>query len=269
MPSIEFLERVNEFDGNCDFADYVDQLKQCSIANDITREEKKRAVLLTSCGAQTYALIKNLLAPEKPSEKSFAEIVRTVKKHFCPKKLVIAERYKFHQRSQRQGESVNTYLVELKHIAETCDFGEFLSQALRDHFVCGLISSGMQKRLLTEDDLTLSKAIEITSNMEVAEFEAINIKDGVASKIHKFTKANAMPENVVCYRWGKGPHKPSDCYFRNAECRKCQKKGHIAAACRSKPDSVARKEKHKCKVCHVAETEKSEEEKQIWQVLLI
>ncbi|KAK2724600.1 hypothetical protein QYM36_001181 [Artemia franciscana] len=67
-----------------------------------------------------------------------------------------------------------------------------------------------------------------------------------------------MPENAVCYRCEKGPHKPSDCYFRNAE---CQKKENIAAACRSKPDSVARKEKRKCKVRHVAETEKSEEEK--------
>ncbi|KAK2724446.1 hypothetical protein QYM36_001077 [Artemia franciscana] len=44
--------------------------------------------------------------------------------------------------------------------------------------------------------LTLSRAIEITSSMEAADFEAINIKDGVASKIHKFTKANAMPENA-------------------------------------------------------------------------
>ena len=90
---------VNEFDRNSDFADYVDQLEQYFIANDITRKEKKRAVLLTSCGVQTHALIKNLLAPEKPSEKSFAEIVRTVKEHLCPKKLVIAERYKFHQRT--------------------------------------------------------------------------------------------------------------------------------------------------------------------------
>ncbi|KAK2702188.1 hypothetical protein QYM36_019198 [Artemia franciscana] len=31
--------------------------------------------------------------------------------------------------------------------------------------------------------------------MEAAEFEAIIIKNGVASKIHKFTKANAIPEN--------------------------------------------------------------------------
>ncbi|KAK2707038.1 hypothetical protein QYM36_014907 [Artemia franciscana] len=40
-----------------------------------------------------------------------------------------------------------------------------------------------------------------------------------------------------------------------------RKKGNIAAACRSKPENVARKVKYKCKVRHVAETEKSEEEK--------
>ncbi|KAK2702837.1 hypothetical protein QYM36_018568 [Artemia franciscana] len=239
----QIFRTVNEFDENSDFADYVDQLEQYFNANDNTREEKKRAVLLTSYGAQTYALIKNLLGPEKPSEKSFAKIARIVKEHLCPRKLVIAEGYKFHQRSQRQGESVNTTWWNWD--GGTCDFGKFFSQALRNHFVCGQVSRDMQKRLLTENDLTLSRAIEITSSMEDSEFETINIKDGVASKIHKFTKANSMPENVVCYRYRKGPHKPNDCYSRNAECRKCQKKGHTAVACRSKPDSVARKEKLK------------------------
>ncbi|KAK2727984.1 hypothetical protein QYM36_008455 [Artemia franciscana] len=38
-------------------------------------------------------------------------------------------------------------------------------------------------------------------------------------------------------------------------------KGHIAVAFRSKPESAARKETYKCKVRHVAETGKSEEEK--------
>ncbi|KAK2727983.1 hypothetical protein QYM36_008454 [Artemia franciscana] len=71
---------------------------------------------------------------------------------------------------QRQGESLNTYMAELKHLAETCDFGEFFSQVFRDRFVCGLVSSGMQKRLLTENDLTLSRATEITSSMEATEF---------------------------------------------------------------------------------------------------
>ncbi|KAK2723988.1 hypothetical protein QYM36_002357, partial [Artemia franciscana] len=95
----------------------------------------------------------------------------------------------------RKGESVNNYLVDLKHLAETCDFDEFLSQAFQDRLVCGLVSSDMRKRILTENDLTLSRAIEITTSMEAAEFEAIIIKNGVASKIHKFTKANAIPEN--------------------------------------------------------------------------
>ncbi|KAK2702189.1 hypothetical protein QYM36_019199 [Artemia franciscana] len=106
----------------------------------------------------------------------------------------------------RKGESVNTYLVDLNYLAETCDFDEFLSQAFQDRLVCGLVSSDMRKRILTENDLTLSRAIEITTRMEAAEFEAINIKNGVASKIHKFTKANAIPENNVCQQDGKKPH---------------------------------------------------------------
>ena len=36
-----------------------------------------------------------------------------------------------------------------------CDFGEFLEQALRDRFVCGLANTILQKCLLTEKKLTL------------------------------------------------------------------------------------------------------------------
>ncbi|KAK2713737.1 hypothetical protein QYM36_009574 [Artemia franciscana] len=53
--------------------------------------------------------------------------------------------------------------------------------------------------------------------------------------------------NSLCSRCDKGPQKPSDCCFRNVDCHKYQEKGYIAAACRSKPDSVAIKEKPGCK----------------------
>ena len=117
-------------------------------ANEI--DEKKRvAVLLTVIGAPTYGLLKNLVAPESPSSLKFEDLVGTLKNYFSPKPSIIAERFKFHGRYQGEGGSISRYIVELKKLASTCDFG-----SLRDHLVCGLRDSAILKKLLSVVDLT-------------------------------------------------------------------------------------------------------------------
>ena len=61
-----------------------------------------------------------------------------LKSHFEPKLLIIAERFKFHQRGQAPGETVAEYVAELCRLATHCEFGSYLDEALRDRFVCGL-----------------------------------------------------------------------------------------------------------------------------------
>lgn len=50
-------------------------------------------------GAKDYSLMSNFVAPEKPSTKSYAELVAAMKVHLNP--LTIAERFKFHRQNQR------------------------------------------------------------------------------------------------------------------------------------------------------------------------
>ena len=50
--------------------------------------------------------MRDLLAPAKPAEKSFNNIVETVRDHLNPKPLAIAKHFKFHQKTQNEGESV-------------------------------------------------------------------------------------------------------------------------------------------------------------------
>ena len=48
-------------------------------------------VLLSTIGAQMHTVLWNLLAPELLMNKSFEELVDTLKSHYGPKPLVIAE----------------------------------------------------------------------------------------------------------------------------------------------------------------------------------
>ena len=77
-------------------------------------EEKRVPVFLTIVGKSTYALLRNLLQPSLPKDKTFEDITEILKKHYQPALSVIAERFQFHKRTQKEGESVAEYVAELK-----------------------------------------------------------------------------------------------------------------------------------------------------------
>ena len=109
------------------------------MANGI-KEEKRVAVLLSVIGGKVYGLLRNLVAPATVSEQSYQELTATLKAHFDPKPIVIAERFHFHRRVQAMGESISEYVAELKRLANNCLFGQYLDEALRDRLVCGMRS---------------------------------------------------------------------------------------------------------------------------------
>ena len=98
-------------------------------------EEKQKAILLSGCGVATYRLI---TAPDKPTDKSFADLVKLIGDHYSPIPSVIVERFRFNTRIRQPGESVTTFIAELRHLTRYCEFGESLKDMLRDRLVCGI-----------------------------------------------------------------------------------------------------------------------------------
>lgn len=126
-------------------------------------------------------------------------------------------------------------MAELRRLAEHCQFGEGLSDALRDRLVCGLHNEGTQRRLLTEENLTLTRALEIAISVETAakdagELQGKNTEMCSVHKLHTKKKDKTQP----CYRCGKKSHDPADCWFKDKDCRQCNKRGHIQKMCKSK-----------------------------------
>ena len=67
-----------------DWTAYCERLQQFFVANEIKEDGKKRAVLLSVCGTASYQLIRSLVAPSKPTDKSVDEIMKLVKDHLTP-----------------------------------------------------------------------------------------------------------------------------------------------------------------------------------------
>ena len=67
--------------------------------------------------------------------------------HFKLKTLKIAERFRFYKWNQERSESITNYLAELSRQALTCEFENFLEEALCDSYVYGLRYVSIQCRL--------------------------------------------------------------------------------------------------------------------------
>lgn len=258
VPYTEFamatLGILKEFQEGENWTEFTERLEQYFLANDIEDNGKKRAILLTVCGSGTYSLMKNLLAPAKPTDKSFSELVTLVKNHHQPKASIIVSRFKFHTSTREPEQLISDYLAQLRKLAEPCEFGNSLEEMLRDRLVIGINNDRIQRRLLSESELNLQRAVETAQASFTAalDFQTItNNKPGqldrpnlqkmegkdtnvtVSDKTKKYYKSARKSE---CYRCLGTNHSGAECRFREATCHSCKKKGHIKRACRSKPD---------------------------------
>ena len=253
---IGFIGPYNEADE--EFEDYISRVKHYFNANDID-ETKKISVLLTLIGPKGFSLATKLLSPKKLDDNSltFKDIEEALVSHYKPKKIIIYERYKFHNRNQGANESIADFVAAIKSLASTCEFGDTLQDMLRDRFVVGLHNRATQQALLTDSDLDFKKATNVASTREAAmrELDASHSIGNTSDSVNKvsFSKnkgkpnsnKNFKPENEnrngnnstkpksKCFGCGQ-LHWKRDCPFANKECFKCRGKGHISKMCKNK-----------------------------------
>ena len=121
------VETFNQNEGQ--FTEYAERLEQYFIANEVS-DEKKVPILLTVIGKDTYGLLRSLVAPAKPKDKYYEEIIDVLTKHFNPEPIVIAERFKFFERNQLPNETINDYVAAIRTLAIKCKFEAFLNEAI-------------------------------------------------------------------------------------------------------------------------------------------
>ena len=197
--------------------------------------------------------------------------------HYKPKPLIIAERFAFHKRDQRPEEKINNFLIELRKLARSSNFGDFLEQALRDRFVCGLANLNLQKRLLTEKNLTLERAVSIATAMEMAVLEPHESKKTArASSYMQDEEINHIEGRRYagcCYCCGKRGHMASQCRFRAYKCHKCSKAGHVQVVCPEDKNPQGEKQKSEkqrgqrsSKGIRQLQTDEAVEENHVWGI---
>ena len=124
---------IEQFTGiSTDWSAYQERLEQYLEANDLgaiaevedgsnaavvqARNSKRRAILLSVMGPKTYTLLRSLITPEKPTDKSYDEILSVLKHHYAPTPSVTVQRYKFAMRKKKADETMSEYVSELRKI---------------------------------------------------------------------------------------------------------------------------------------------------------
>jgi hypothetical protein len=227
------IGKIDNFDESVeDWESYTERLEEYFKANDVGNN-KKVSCLIATMGPKTYGLLKSLTAPAKPSASTFDEIKATLLQHLSPTPIVIAERFRYYMRNQASGESVAEYVAVLKKLSTNCKFGGFLDEALRDRLVCGISSKTTQERLLCEKELDFQKASGMAIAQETAVRDAKQLQKGASSDVHAIKSSEKTPRSS-CFRCGR-THDPDECWFKDENCHKCGRRGHISRKCKGKP----------------------------------
>ena len=204
------LGSVGEFDPSSEFFKaYLKRLDQFFVANDIgkcaddasaavvrTANQKKLAMMISVIGKKTHSTLRDLCSPENPKEKTFEALSEVLQQNFTPKRLEVAKSYRFHRCCQEENESVSVYSARLRHLAATCNFGEFLNRSLRDQFVCGIRNPATRKKLLSEDR-TFQEALRVAIADEIAAKETLQVQQQqLPQPVNSVTKEfSALPSS--------------------------------------------------------------------------
>ena len=109
-PEMPTYGKIGEYEPDSeDWSQYVERLENFLVANNITSAEKKQATFLAVIGPSAYRILRSLVAPEKPNEKSYTDLKKLLSDHYCPKPSEIVQRSKFYKRIRHPGESVATF----------------------------------------------------------------------------------------------------------------------------------------------------------------
>lgn len=101
------LGKVDAFDPQHeDWPQYVERLDQFFEANDLTgdaKATKRRATFLTVIGPGPYKLLRSLISPAKPTDKTYDELVQKLTEHYSPTPSEVMQRFRFNSRSRKEG----------------------------------------------------------------------------------------------------------------------------------------------------------------------
>ena len=235
------------------FENYIDAL---GLTEASTNDTRRRALLIHCLGTEGQRIFRTL-----GQAKKYKDATKLLEAHFAAPQTVILRRILFRQRKQNAGESIQHYVADLRGLASLCKFGSMEDEMIRDQLAEHAIHPKIREKLImSPDDLTLKKALEMALQIETATELATKLSSRAsalpalaqhveeperlpspmpseeAEEIH-FTARSWFQSRRSCGDCGSSSHssRAPACPARGQRCQKCGKNNHFARVCRSAP----------------------------------
>lgn len=226
------------------------------LATKVAKEddEIRVATLLAIIGEETVRVYNNLEWDDPADNKKIKKVLEKLEAYFLPRKNIRFERYRFNQRVQADGESIDTFITSLRDLSIACEFGLERDSLICDRVVQGIRDDRARERLLRETELSLQQAANIVRSSEIAQAQAkqmaadddVNFfKRGLHPRStsdsgdlgpssYSKRKGNNRPEAECNYCGRKHPRGKTNCPASGQTCRYCGKEGHFEKKCYAK-----------------------------------
>ncbi len=250
------------------------------IASRLRQESKelRTATLLTCIGVEALETYKGLEWANEDEKVDIDIVLEKLETFYVGATNVIYEQYNFNRRVQEPSESFKAYVVTLRALAKSCNYGQLTDDFIRDRIVVGVRENSLRKKLLQTRDLTLQNCIDICRASEATnqqlrsmsqtdDIHAVSSKrDGKKDKENQRGRTKGLTQEgkqleqkqqsiLKCKYCGKSHrHIKEECPVWGKKCLKCNKSNHFASQCQSKQGPV------KGKIHGVGELFESEDE---------
>lgn len=233
-----------------------------AIATRLTKEEDEFqcAVFLATIGEEAVDIFEGLHFEDEAERKNLKSVIQAFEDFCIGKTHEAYESYKFHLRKQRQDETIEAYIAQLRQLAKPCNFGDAQLQdrLIRDQVVVGVREESLREKFLEDKNLTLSRCLDIgrayessrTQSHSMSQNEVIEVNRLQRGKSYKQGRSQGQgpgskgkfqrkeigqhPSGTKCQKCGRGPHDKQNCPAKDAECFTCKKMGHFSTVCRNK-----------------------------------
>lgn len=220
-----FIGQPPSFDhsANDQFAFFQSRLTNFFRANDITADDKMKAILTTCLSDKTFKLLSGLCHPDSPDNLSFEELFSKLCDYFNPKEVLpyFRARLSFYTARKKESESYEEWAKRIETLAAECKFTNDVDALLKDIFVIGLGHSNIRGRLLEEDPTNSETTIDYLIHLANTT-EAINAAD------------DSNKDKIKCVVCGMTNHSANDCKYKGMTCKTCGEKGHITPGCKDR-----------------------------------
>ncbi|KAK9746375.1 hypothetical protein QE152_g6141 [Popillia japonica] len=148
-----------------------------------------QAAVLTHCMGEEVRSILDTLDISAEQKQDPKYILEVLQQYFIPKTNISIERHRFNSRTQDDNEKFDSFVGDLRKIANNCEFGSMKDALIKDRIVCGIRDIKIKDRLLREVDLNLDKAIKICKAAEETDNHIRKLGDQTKMQVGEIKKS--------------------------------------------------------------------------------